>query len=851
MENPVARELSEILQLSIHDIDFNASFINLGGHSISAVLLAAACKRHGIHLTVEAILGSSSISQLLATSKQANPPCIRPDHLSLLPADHEVELPTSASSSTGANAYPITEMQLSLIHGSERQPGKNIISHYETFRLDDLPTMKRAWRAVVSAESIFRTTFDLQGNECRQVEQDTSSFCWEELVVHSKEDYENELREECLDMQTGTSFKVVTWKKDPHQESQSTIRWVTHHSLIDGYSAALILAKVRQATAGISPRPSPPFGSMAAELCRLRRASSTKGRAFWQNRLQKFPSAAGDLLLPSPASPPSGRLTDAVIIPLDSKLERLSSYAQSTGVTVASLYHAAWALVLSVYTDSDTVVYGAVLSGRNLPLSQVENTVGPLVNTLPFHVGADRSQSTAAFLRHVYADMVELASYQWTTPEDGYQRQFSSALAMQISVPASHRDAVIPIEKPFTKISTDIPISVMVEADGTIQLLYDCHRYKKSDVEKLGTYYRAAILGLISPHATLGTCLDAMFSCEALQDLRIKGNCLSGLTTATSIKDDLVSLFEQAAKQNPDAIAIERSDVSLTYRQLDSASSQLATNIQKLINTGDVVCVHSDGSVNWIIGIYGILKAGGVYCPLDMALPSKLRNMMYQSAGSKLFLTPSISNLILKPSSCEVALAVEAVLNEPALQTLVQEPRGLPTPWANAYLCFTSGSTGKPKGVICSHEGLVAFQRDLEVRLFAQPGVKVSQLMSVAFDGSIHEIFSALSYGATLVLRSHADPFAHLKLVDSVILTPSIAQILDPQDFPKIQNVSLVSSIILNLESDCLLRYIWLESQYHKLLLIVGELTRNYITCMAQPRQLVEQPSNGSFLRIP
>jgi len=113
----------------------------------------------------------------------------------------------------------------------------------------------------------------------------------------------------------------------------------------------------------------------------------------------------------------------------------------------------------------------------------------------------------------------------------------------------------------------------------------------------------------------------------------------------------------------------------------------------------------------------------------------------------------------------------------------------VPRPHAPAYLCFTSGSTGLPIGVICSHEGLVAFQKDVEVRLFAVPGQKVAQLMSPAFDGSIHEIFSALSYGATLVLQTSADISAHLSRSTSAILTPSIAKVLNPSDFPSLKYV--------------------------------------------------------------
>jgi non-ribosomal peptide synthetase component F len=112
------------------------------------------------------------------------------------------------------------------------------------------------------------------------------------------------------------------------------------------------------------------------------------------------------------------------------------------------------------------------------------------------------------------------------------------------------------------------------------------------------------------------------------------------------------------------------------------------------------------------------------------------------------------------------------------------------SPAGGAYLCFTSGSTGKPKGVLCTHQGIVAFQRDLEVRLFAAPGSKIAQTMSVSFDGSIHEIFSALSYGATLILPNDDDPFGHLLEANAAILTPSVAKVLDPADYPKLNAVS-------------------------------------------------------------
>ncbi len=98
---------------------------------------------------------------------------------------------------------------------------------------------------------------------------------------------------------------------------------------------------------------------------------------------------------------------------------------------------------------------------------------------------------------------------------------------------------------------------------------------------------------------------------------------------------------------------------------------------------------------------------------------------------------------------------------------------------------------------MCTHEGLVAFQRDLDVRLGARPGHRVAQFMSAAFDGSIHEIFSCLCYGATLVLRNDQGLLDHLKLADSAILTPSIASHLEPTDFPSLKTASPHTSLNL------------------------------------------------------
>lgn len=263
------------------------------------------------------------------------------------------------------------------------------------------------------------------------------------------------------------------------------------------------------------------------------------------------------------------------------------------------------------------------------------------------------------------------------------------------------------------------------------------------------------------------------------------GNSFHEDTKLASVQHDLVTLFEKAVHVNPDACALEQDGMRLTYQSLDELSGHFAFFISQKTYTGDIVCVHADGSINWIVAIYGILKAGRVYCALSNKIPPEIREENHKTAAATMFLVSHSQDVHLNPVSCSTCFSIEDIL--------AAEPkhpcnhRAQPIPWTDAYICFTSGSTGKPKGVVCTYAGLVAFQRDPKVRLWAEPGIRISQLMSPAFDGNIHQIFSALSYGATLVLGCSDGNLNHLYTVDSILCTPSIAKELCPTDFPRFQ----------------------------------------------------------------
>ncbi|CAD6564771.1 MAG: hypothetical protein ASARMPREDX12_004428 [Alectoria sarmentosa] len=850
MDILVLSELCLTLNTGILDLDLEASFIENGGHSLNAAALISACEARGCHITSKSIFSSDSIRELVTSAQSTineqselatesttevfvaaslkdhsdSPPesetqgsfdqvlpSTRSSIASLsddtqssrvshspstpsFPSSPEVgsEQTSTSSMSTLDNQHRpevLTDMQLSLVHGSLKTPGMNIITYSETYHSKDIPLMKMAWQIVVDMEPIFSSTaFDqFRRNECKR-------FLWhEESPAQNEEEISKAVERLRNESQIGSVFHVFPHKSSHELESLSTITWVVHHAFVDGYSASLLFDKMRKITAGMTVKPSLPFSQLFFALQELRRSRSKEGDAYWAKRLELSKSASGQLSLPIVAEDLTHTPFDEVVVDITSLRVGLVSAAKEMKVTLATLFNAAWALVLAKYADSNTITFGVVLSGRNLPLAGVRDIIGPLINTLPLSMKIDPESSTSSFVGSVMKTLTELGEFQWTTPKNGFSNDFESALAVQFGFLEPPKSSILPVGKGHVQQATEIPLSVMVEHDSKVRFGFHCQRYSKADIKRVGACYYQALQLLLHGDISIFGLLKGLVPLSSREMLSRYGNCLSDRTTRASITQDLVTLFEQIVKKFPDNLAIERENKSLTYASLDYAASRLAERLSKTVRLGDVVCVHADRSVNWIVAIYGILKAGGTYCPLDSGLSSELRNTMFINAGARTFILPHGTQRSFCPASSEHSIALDEFLKEiESTNKCVVSHREEPNPWSNAYLCFTSGSTGTPKGVVCTHEGLVAFQSDLRVRLYAQPGIKVSQVLSPAFDGSIHEIFSALSYGATLVLPMPDDPFGHLTSVDSVLLTPSIARVLDPEKYQRLSNVYLV-----------------------------------------------------------
>ena len=812
IQHVILQAISAVLDIPPSSIDCSLSFPALGGHSLSAVSLSKICKENGVFVPIETILLSSNVSSLVKcvssvdsywqalTDPQtlATLPIHRPvpqlHQTAPLAAESPLFMTTEAgnsSSTPGNGEYFMTEMQVSFIQGSQMNPKTNVINFYETYWSKDMPAMKEAWKKVIQLEPVFCSHFDMSHTQARRMSVSEAPFHWCEIVADNETKYRLEIEQQLSPPPDGNAFKIVSLLREPLALSISTIIWRVHHSLIDGYSASLVYEKVRRAAEGRSIKPGTPFDSVARSLHTLYSISLSSIRQFWKNQHLDHSSASDELLLPP--SPASNDSTNDVgnIVTCQVSMDSISNCATSLGITPAAIFYSAWALVLSQYSNSSSVVFGVVHSGRNLPVQGIEDTIGPLMNTLPLMISITESASTSGYLRETFRRLVELGSMQYSRPEDGFSRHYSSIVSMEFEMVFKEEAQVRPLDEGLFRMASNVPLSILIYPDGRVQFSYQHRLYRTVDMELVIRLYHKVVLSLLEPTITIGACMDSMLPQDCRNDLLRMGNCISPKTSPSFDSHDLVQLFEAAAHAYPDTIALEKGEQQLTYSEVSEMADRVSQHLRPHVKPDEVVCVNSDRSLNWIIAILGILKSNAVYASLDPALPSSLRDANFKAVSAKVFLVPTLSTTTRVPRSCSVSFVIQNILKESTLGTLTLTnlPR-VTRPQAPAYICFTSGSSGKPKPVLCTHEGLVAFQQDEEVRLFAKPGCRISQIMSPAFDGSIHEIFSALCYGATLVLPTSKDPFEHLKRATSAILTPSIAKILEPEDYPQLENVS-------------------------------------------------------------
>ncbi|HLL46785.1 MAG TPA: amino acid adenylation domain-containing protein, partial [Longimicrobiaceae bacterium] len=495
----------------------------------------------------------------------------------------------------------------------------------------------------------------------------------------------------------------------------------------------------------------------------LQREDPGDSRAFWEEELRGF-EPAGELVAEAADHAPERkerydlRLSGALTV-------ELRELAAREAVTLNSVLQGAWALLLSRYTGSRDVVFGAPRACRRGGFPGAGEVVGQLGNTVPVRVRLDVERSAADCLADVRAlwvrmrphERTNLARIQEWSGIPGGTPLFQTIFGFETETTQDslHRLGERWRRRTFELVSrTGYPLAVVAHGGERIAVAmnYETDRFGGEAIRRMGEHFTRILHAFAeNPDQPLGR-IEMLSPAERHHLVE----ALNPVAEPHAGSSSIPALFQAQAARAPDAVAAVFLDETLTYGELDRRSNRLAHALRRRgVGPETRVGVCMERSLELLIALVAISKAGGAYVPLDPESPRERLSFVVDDAGiSQLLCQPHLAGRL--PARGPVPLAADPLWEQAAGESagpvpVRVEPHGL------AYLMYTSGSTGSPKGVGVEHRGVVRLVRGASY-VDLGPREVVLQAAPVSFDASTLELWGALLNGARLVLAPAGIP---------------------------------------------------------------------------------------------
>lgn len=682
--------LKEVLGVAKSHIKSELSFIGNGMYSLTAVRLSSYLQQRGYPFRPHDFLSSSPIEIFIQAHRTLNP-------------DGQVDEPQKPPiTDTALPTSPLTPQQLHLVLGTLKNPHFNVVNYVLECDSHHLHRLKSAWKMLERTEPIFRTTIEVRDEQYIQRLRDAPCSIWADDKLDGR-GFEEKLVTIAANTGLGHRFTVV-----PLQETGKTaLVWSVHHALMDGFSSGLLLDKLKLALRGDAITPSTSFPQAMRSLQASTERRQPASKQFWEDQEKLIPEARGELPVPEPQRSNESNGSNPLMthqehwIDFDpSTAEEVARYCTRQNVTPAAIHYAVWSLILSTYTGSANVIFGAVISGRDRDDCSADSLIGCLLDTLPFRNKIDRGTTSSEFVRTTHK-LVHRVSHFHGSSDNGGQISYSTALSCDPDLPESDLAHLGFSTSSRVIQHPDLPLIVRVQQDGCISLRYKTEKYRQDDIADLAHLYKNIFLGILAPRVTIQDILHQKFSKEHQDSILTLGNFHSEESYGNSVPESvtIAALFNESAARYSHAIALEKGDTQMTYAQVKRDVEHLAGFLQSKVRPGDTVCVLADRSISWIIGIFAVLLVSAVYCPVDVGQPQIHQERIIHHSNAKLVLCDRIEQLQSIPSNGIPTIAISQVLeSDLATYELSRTARSNMSSADAAFLVFTSGSTGVPKG---------------------------------------------------------------------------------------------------------------------------------------------------------
>ena len=673
--------------------------------------------------------------------------------------------------------------------------------------------LQQALGKIVARHEILRTVFRDEEGDPRQVilKEIVVPFSVVDLQCHSLADQEIKL-EECICcemnkpfyLSEGALLRAVLVQLG---EQEHVLFLAAHHIVADGWSIPILVRELsafyvayRNGMSADLPALPVQYGDYAVWQ---KSWNESEGRvrqlAYWERQLADL----APLGLPTD-HPRNGQsaargatATFAISSPLASRLKLLGVEEEATLFMVVL---AAFKILLSRYCNQNQIAVGTPVANRER--REIHELIGFFVNTLVLYTQANPSASFRELLRQAKKTVLDAMDNQelpfeqlvdHLQPERTANRNplFQVMFILENTPPSEMQLGDItlrPLEVKGQTAKFDLTLNLMPEEDGLQgRLNYNCELFEPATIDRMIAHYQQLLKGIAAQPDQAVAELPMLTAAEREQVL-VEWN----RTAVKYPQATIVELFEQQVERTPEAVAVEYADQQLAYGELNCKANQLAHYLQKLGVGPEVqvgICVER--SLDLVVSVLGVLKAGAAYLPLDFRYPKERLQFITEDAQVSVLISQrALANQFSQnPARLIVLEDVREEIEQCSREKVKSEVRAENL----AYLIYTSGSTGKPKGVMVTHGNVVRLMRATEGWFGFNEQDVWTMFHSYAFDFSVWEVWGALLYGGRLAVVPYwvsRSPEAFYQLVKErgvTVLnqTPSAFQQFSQEDASK------------------------------------------------------------------
>lgn len=735
--------------LEIQNIGVNDNFFELGGHSLKAtILLTRIHKEFNVEIPLKEIFITQTIKE------QA--------YLIKISDSNQCQVIEKAKEKP---YYPLSPAQRRLYILDQLDAGTTAYNLPTMMVVEgplDKEKIERAFKILIQRHDTLRTSFDTVDGEPVQKIHDHVNFdidyitCSEREVDHTIETF---IRPFNLEEAPLVRLAIITISDS---SNKYMLLFDMHHIISDGTSMAIFKHEFIKLYTG-TPLP---------EL-RLQ----YKDYSEWQNRvligevlekqknywLTLFKGEIPLLNMPTDYKRPAVQSFEGDVVRFSvgkDLLLKLKSLAKERGITLYMILLGAYNLLLHKYTGQEDIVVGSSIAAR--PHSDLQNIIGMFVNTLPMRNYPEADKTIEQFLYEVKDNALNAYENQDYQFEELNVRRDLSRNPLYDTLFIMQNQDIKNIEIDGLKFSPYIYNNKASKFDMTLEAFefenfiafdieYCTKLFKKETMIRFSQHYIKVLEQIASDiKAKIGSA--KILTKEEEETILYKFN---DNDAEYPLEKTFHELFEEQVQKTPDNIAVTFEGQHLTYRELNEKANQLARVLRgNGVGRETITGIMVDRSLEVVIGMLAIMKAGGAYLPIDPDYPEdRIRHMVTDSQISVLLTQKHLREDKKFYFLSSFDLKVFELDNDQLYAGDSSNLKNINTSRDLVYIIYTSGTTGKPKGVMIEHQNFINVCHGWREKYkLDQTQVRLLQIASFSFDVFAGDIGRTLLYGGQMVI---------------------------------------------------------------------------------------------------